>query len=62
MNPRQIPLMDGPLKGQCHERYGAILPEEMGLKDPDNEVPGVLHWYALRDGKGYFVRTERKSK
>lgn len=56
MNPRQIPLVDGPLKGQVHERYGAILPAEIGLKDPD----GVLHWYALRNGKGYFVRTERK--
>jgi len=61
VNPRQILLVDGPLKGQIHELHGAILPEEMGLIDPDKYDPDEIHWYALRDGKGYFLRTDRKS-
>lgn len=60
MNPRQVPLVDGPLKGQVHELWGSIMPAGAGLSDEDTNDPKELHWYSFHEGKGYYLHTERK--
>lgn len=55
----QIPLIDGPLAGQCHElHFGFGVPDQMGL--PDETMPNVLHWYKIQDGNGYFLESKNK--
>jgi hypothetical protein len=57
---RVIPLVGGPLDGIAHElEKGWPVPNKMGLLHPDDENPTELHWYVVRDGKGYYKRTER---
>ena len=51
-----IELQDGPLKGVIHELHGRLVPAGIGL--PQDLATGqVLHWYEVRDGKGYFTHT-----
>jgi len=60
-SPRQILFVGGPLDGIVHELYGGLMPSRIGLPYPeDTSGPGKckLHWYTIKDGKGYFDRTE----
>lgn len=59
---RQFELVAGPMAGMAHELYGNIMPEEIGLFHPDDEREEKIHWYVLRDGKGYYSRTEMAKK
>lgn len=58
---RQIKLVGGPCDGMCHELYGNIMPEEIGM--PDESGNGDTHWYRIDLSaceKAYFDRTEKK--
>lgn len=60
---RQIELIGGPMDGIVHELQGGIMPSGIGLPCPkDTREPGKcdLHWYTIKDGKGYFDRTEKR--
>ncbi len=58
MKQRVIELIGGPLAGIAHELSGVRMPSKVGLPNPNDEK-AELHWYMVKDGKGYFQRTEQ---
>lgn len=61
---RIIILVGGPMGGMAHElQSGWPVPDKAGLVHPDDEAEvgkQDLHWYVIREGKGYFERTEAR--
>lgn len=59
----QIEIVDGPLKGTCHElEFGWPAPAKLRLPDPALEYLGVHHWHEVRDGKAYYINSITEPK
>jgi hypothetical protein len=54
----QIEIMDGPHKGQCHERdITRPVPVQIMMRDDNSNRIG--HVYRVDDFQGFFVRTDK---